>query len=46
MMFLLLAARCYAVADPIADKFAMGSVRGVFLGIPPGAIHFGFFEID
>ncbi|POA16959.1 hypothetical protein C1886_24450 [Pseudomonas sp. FW300-N1A1] len=36
MMLLLLAARCYADADPITDKSAMGSVRGVFFVIPPG----------
>jgi hypothetical protein len=34
MMLLLLAAHCYAVAEPIANKSAMGSVRGVFLVNP------------
>ncbi len=31
MMLLLLAARCYGVADPIANKSAMGSVGGKVL---------------
>ncbi|MNF45561.1 hypothetical protein D3C84_267020 [compost metagenome] len=31
MMFLPLTARCHAVADPIANKFAMGSVGGKVL---------------
>jgi hypothetical protein len=30
MMLLQLAVRCYAVADPIADKSAMGGLCEVF----------------
>lgn len=36
MMLLLLAERCYAVAGPIADKSAMGLVRGILKSLDFG----------
>jgi len=36
MMLLLPAARCCAVADPIADKSTMGSVGGIFKNFDVG----------
>ena len=38
MMLLLLAASCCAVAEPIANTFAMGSVGGEFPGAGPGRV--------